>query len=143
MQLSILLKALLATASFASYTNAYVVLNERALPIPDAPWDKLMLEKRDNVNFVGAPAGGKTCGTRFYSQAQITTAGSDAATRERDGNKVPNPKNKNNNNPYPHQFRNQQLAWADPRCGTGQPNGELFEYPIFPSGLVCFRSYIL
>jgi len=131
MQFSTALQALLATSLFAT-SNAYSVLNERANPVPAAPWNPL--EKRDNVAFTGAPAS-VTCSSRTYSSDQINLAGSDAATRERDGNKVPNPKNKFNNNPYPHQFRTQTLAWADPQCGSGQPEGELFEFPIFTSGL--------
>jgi hypothetical protein len=129
MQLNTFFRTLLATAALASYANAYVVK-------PDSAISSSVLDKRDNVNFVGSPAGGKICSGRSYSQAQISSAGTDAATRKKDGRLVPNPKNPNNNNPYPHQFRTQTLSWADGRCGSGQPNGELFEYPIFTNGLV-------
>lgn len=129
---TVFLKALLTTVAFASYTNAYAMLNERALPVPATHVNRL--DKRQNINFVGAPADGKDCSTRHFTANQITTAGSDAATRLRDQRLVVNPANPRRQG-YPHQFRTQEFAWADPRCTAGQPNGELFEYPIFTDGL--------
>jgi len=132
MQFFGILKAVLITVACATYTSA---LDEKDTQVPI-----LDVIIQANVPFNGAPAAGVTCVSRVFSQSQIELAGSDAATRERDGNKVPNPKNPGSNNPYPHQFRSQTFDWRDDRCKTGQPKGEVFEYPIFTSGLFDEKS---